>query len=381
MIEIKRILLLCIFIILAAGLATASGGSGGASGPLNTAESSVSSDSCEKFYTCPDGTTVQYCFLQKIANEAGEVTGAACGCKDPEEMCLQKTKLQATAARPISSECSMSAELMEKYNSLISELKEAEQEGDEDRAETITSEIIELKKEINEQREQCTESYPAYSGKAVAVSAKMPTAVSSGGEIKDYYKKKIEGITSSDDVEGQIRNLKELRNEIDGLIEKLIESREEIQTEEVRGLVSEIRFKAGEIRADEVEIRTTEKRILTKLNERQISIEPKEADVVITDESVEVKADEVSLEGGVLRVGSSEVKISPTEVVNKLQISPKKVELKEENSKAVYKVQGNEQRKLLGVIPVDVEKEVTVDANDNNIVSEQSSWYAFLTTK
>jgi len=43
---------------------------------------------CEKYYVCPDGKEVQYCFIHKTYNEQGEITGAGCGCKShPESLC------------------------------------------------------------------------------------------------------------------------------------------------------------------------------------------------------------------------------------------------------------------------------------------------------
>lgn len=58
-----------------------SGGSssGGGSGGGNT---------CEKYYTCEDGTEVQYCEIVKQYDENGNVVGAGCGCKShPERLC------------------------------------------------------------------------------------------------------------------------------------------------------------------------------------------------------------------------------------------------------------------------------------------------------
>ncbi len=50
---------------------------------------------CEKYYKCPDGREVQYCFIHKTYNDQGEVVGAGCGCKsDPSSLC------EPTAARP-----------------------------------------------------------------------------------------------------------------------------------------------------------------------------------------------------------------------------------------------------------------------------------------
>ncbi|MDY6866085.1 MAG: hypothetical protein SVY15_08985, partial [Halobacteriota archaeon] len=62
---------------------------------------------------------------------------------------------------------------------------------------------------------------------------------------------------------------------------------------------------------------------------------------------------------------------------------PKELELKEENAKAVYKIKVEEDRKLLGFIPVEIEKELTADATnpETGIIEEEMPWWAFLTTE
>ncbi len=61
------------------------GGSGG--GGAGSTEKTASS-TCEKYFVCPNGEEVQYCTLQKIYDEKGISTGAACGCKsNPPSLC------------------------------------------------------------------------------------------------------------------------------------------------------------------------------------------------------------------------------------------------------------------------------------------------------
>ncbi len=47
---------------------------------------------CEEYHVCQDGEEVQYCFIHKIYNEEGELTGAGCGCKsNPEILCISES--------------------------------------------------------------------------------------------------------------------------------------------------------------------------------------------------------------------------------------------------------------------------------------------------
>ena len=64
-------------------------------------------------------------------------------------------------------------------------------------------------------------------------------------------------------------------------------------------------------------------------------------------------------------------------------IEQKYTELKEENARAVYKIKTDEGRKLLGFIPVKVEKILTIDAanTEAKIIEEESPWWTFLTIK
>ena len=63
-----------------------SGGSSGGRG------SGGSNSTCEKYYTCEDGTEVQYCEIVKQYDENGNVVGAGCGCKsNPEKLCTSSS--------------------------------------------------------------------------------------------------------------------------------------------------------------------------------------------------------------------------------------------------------------------------------------------------
>ncbi len=211
-----------------------------------------------------------------------------------------------------------------------------------------------------------------------------PIAVASGGEITDYYKRRIAEIATEEvAIEKQIASLEGLRDEIDKLIEELIKSKAEISAEEVSGIVTRIEVRPGEVRMDKVVVKTVDKSVLARIDNKELAIKPAEARVIIHDADLEINALELSIENEVLRVGDSEVNLRPTAVIEKINIEPKEIELKEENAKAVYKVKADENRKLFGFIPVKVETTLTVDAasTEANIIKEEKPWWAFFTTK
>ncbi|MFC2056827.1 hypothetical protein ACFLTO_04600 [Chloroflexota bacterium] len=210
-----------------------------------------------------------------------------------------------------------------------------------------------------------------------------PVEVQSAGEITDYYKRRYAEIAAEEvDTERQIASLTELRNEIDRLIEELIKGKDKINTKEVSGLVTKIEVRPGELKMDKAVVKTTDKRVVTRINNRDLEIKPTEKHVIIRDANYEVKAPELSIENEVLRVRNSEVKVMPSTVIERLQVDPKEIELREENTKAVYKIKAAEKRKLFGFIPVKIEKTLTVDALDAEVktIDEKRSWWAFLTT-
>jgi len=208
-----------------------------------------------------------------------------------------------------------------------------------------------------------------------------PVVVESGQEISAYYKTRIEKAVSIKGEEKQIEELKTLRDEIDGLISNLIKSRKELEVSELNALVKEVKISRGEIKADDISVKTTEKKMLVNIGDRPVSVEPTESRVLIRDKGLEVNASEVMIKENVLSVGGADVKMSASEVTEKLGFTPTTIELREEDAKAVYNMTIEERRKLFGFIPFNSQKTVTADADNGNTLSEQLPWYNFLTTK
>lgn len=221
----------------------------------------------------------------------------------------------------------------------------------------------------------------AISGSLSITESVKPVVVESGQEISAYYKTRLEKAASAKGTEKQIEELKTLRDEIDGLISNLIKSRKEVEVSELNTLVKEVKVSQGEIKADNIVVKTTEKKMLVNVGDRPVSIEPTASQVLIRDKGLEVKTAEVMIKENVLSVGGVEVKMSASEVAEKLSLAPKTIELKEENAKAVYNMKIDERRKLFGFIPFNIQKTVATDAENGNILSERFPWYSFLTTK
>lgn len=249
--------------------------------------------------------------------------------------------------------------------------------------------LQELSLGIEKVRVQCgsqektpvTPRITAITGSASITETVKPVVTESGQEISVYYKARLEKAVFAKGEEKQIEELKALRDEIDGLISNLIKSRKEMEASELNNLVKEVKVSRGEIKADDIVVKTTEKKIFVNVGDRPVSIEPAINQVAIRDKGLEVNTAEVMIKENVLSVGGVDVKMSASEVTEKLGLAPTIIELREEDARAVYNMTIKERRKLFGFIPFDRQRTVTADAENGNTLSEGLPWYNFMTTK
>jgi len=208
-----------------------------------------------------------------------------------------------------------------------------------------------------------------------------PVAVQSAQEINSYYKAKIESITATPNAQKQVQELKDLKEAKDQLVGELIKNRKEIEATELNTVATEVNVSKNEVRVGSVTVETTGKKILLNVSGRPISVEPAGDRVIIKDQNMDIRTDSVSIQDNLLKVGNVEVKVTASQVAEKLNIAPKAVELTVENSRPVYKMTAAEPRKLFGLIPVNAQKTQVADAGNGELLEESHSWYYFLTTK
>jgi len=244
----------------------------------------------------------------------------------------------------------------------------------------IVSELIDGLEKVKAQCKIQTSGSGASTATKISEPIK-PVAVQSAQEINEYYKARIENITAVSDSSTQIEKLKELKQDKDKMVGELIKNRNEIESSELNTLSKEIKVSNNKITVDNVVVETTGKRILLNVGNSPVSVEPTQNSVIIKDKNLEIKTDGVSIKNNFLVVGDNEVKISASQVAEKLNINPSSVELTEQNSKPVYKMEITESRKLLGLLSFDVSKTNVADAENGNLLSESRPWYYFLTTK
>ena len=291
--------------------------------------------------------------------------------------------------------CAVDDEKLNKLNNLVTQIKELSEIEDKEKYDELDMQIRKLSQEVKEEKQRCLETKGQIQGTVTSqlitgeleteeVEVVKPVAVENAVEITEYYKKKMDRIVTSEAETGnKIYELKKLRTEIDKLIESLLKNKDEIKLEEISSIVETVEIRPREIKIDNIVVTTVNKNIRIKVNERDLKIMPTETQVIIQDGNLEIKAPELSIKNEVLKIGNSEVKLTASDIVEKIKVEPKEIELKEENAKAVYKIKVDEDRKLLGFIPVKVEKDLTVDATNQNaeIIKEESPWWIFMTTK
>ena len=289
--------------------------------------------------------------------------------------------------------CAIDEEKLDKLHRLVTQIRELSEIEDKEKYDELDMQIRKLSQEVKEEKQRCLKTEGTT--QEVAISQPIMGGVEAGNikivkptedaiEITEYYKKKMDRIVYSEEgTDNKIYELKELRIEIDRLIESLLKNKDEIKLEEISSIVETVEIRPGEIKAGNVVVTTVNKKIGIKVNGKDLKIMPTETQVIIQDGNLKIKASELSIKKEVLKVGNSEVQLTASDVVEKIKVEPKEIELKEENAKAVYKIKVDEDRKLLGFIPVEVEKDLTVDATNQKaeIVKEEYPWWVFMTTK
>jgi hypothetical protein len=285
-------------------------------------------------------------------------------------------------------------EKIKKIDHLLVELKLTRKRGGENEEMELKEKINELQREIKEIEGKCISGLirpgvqiapleiPMF-GPQEAFKPKNPE------EISVYYKQKmIKILKEASSIDQKIEELKNLRMEIDQMIQKLIQEEKRIKMDEIRDLVGEIKIEPSKIKFNEIEVlieTTKEVAVETKGKEIRVKIDPTE--IKIEDGSFEVQTNnEVVIKNDALVVVDKKIEVLPTEATSFFKIKPEEVrhfELKVENERPVYQIKVVEKRKFLGFIPVNINREIKIDASSKikQILEDKKPWWSFLTIK
>lgn len=213
-------------------------------------------------------------------------------------------------------------------------------------------------------------------------TATNAAAATTAREVSAYYKQKLQTIVQSSSTDEQIASLKELRNEIDSMISGLLAKQNRISLNEsgLGDLVQSVKITPTAVQAGGVEVASTGKIVDAKVSStKEVEVEAKEGKVVLRDNGVEASATDVTVTQEGVKVGSADISISPSEAANRVNAALKKITIATTpDNRAVYKVEAQTKAKLIGVLPVTINRTVSIDSENGNVLSDQKPWWAVL---
>jgi|GEM_PF-5114918 len=323
-------------------------------------------------------------------SEKEEISG-----EEPVESVVEVEAEEVSEEEPTSYQpCSVSSNRLREMEALYEEYDTVKSQGNQAEVTMVEKKIKELNEDIERERQSCviSEADAVIEG-VIEVSPVSVTPVSSetisapeaetASEIVDYYKSKTTSIVhEEDDIEQQVAELKELRNEIDQLIIELVQEQERIRTQEMEGVVSQIRVRKAEIELDGVSVQVQEKKTLSAaVKGNEIEVETSSEEVKIVDSGVEAVTEEIVLENETIKVNGREIKVLPAQVQEKVSGQVRSMNLKSSENETAYEVVSVEDKKILWVIPAQVEVQSKVHAENGELLSEEKPWWNFLVTE
>jgi len=252
----------------------------------------------------------------------------------------------------------------------------------------------EVGKILGELQNERAKIHLACSGQKVgwAISEIKPVAPQKAEEVENYYKEKMaEVMTKAVPTETQIQEIKQIKEEAGTMVKELIRTQKEISVKEIQPIVEKMVVKPGMIETSQDQIKIPEqKKVKAMIGNKsaEILVEPQK--LILKEGGVEVETHlplNLTAQGSIIGdpgvQGSKEVKVAPSQILEKAAIKNPidlKVELIQEKNKPVYKVKAVEKRKLFFFIPVNVSKNITIDASSEAAtkLEENKPWWSFL---
>ncbi|VVB58809.1 Uncharacterised protein [Candidatus Anstonella stagnisolia] len=208
-----------------------------------------------------------------------------------------------------------------------------------------------------------------------------PTGTTAAGDVSDYYTQKMQEILQkNNNIDSQIASLKQLSGEINSLVANLLEQKSRIALNEegMKEIVKSVRITPTTVSTGDVAVEAKGKIIEARTSAKKpIEVEAKGGSVVIRDNGVEAKASEIDVTSDTVSVGGADVKVTPSEAAKKVNAVSKKISISaDKDNKAIYNVQAQTKARIMGVLPVTLNRTVEIDSQTGNIVSDQKPWWS-----
>ncbi|MDP2820893.1 MAG: hypothetical protein Q8O39_01650 [bacterium] len=284
-------------------------------------------------------------------------------------------------------------------NNLLVELQKANKVGQQELVVRIKEKINSINQEIEKAKKECanqiTTRYPQSTTSTQIVIAQptpqKPVGAGNPTEIADYYKDKMTNILQkTGDTDQTINSLKQLRNEIDQMIVKLVRETEKIKMSDIKDLTQELTISPSQIQVNNIKMDIeNQKEIGIESKGKEINIKANLQNIQIQDGGFNVKSMErIMIKNQEMNIAEQKITVLPTEATSLFKLKPEEIKefnLDVENNKPVYNIKTIEARKLFGIIPVSISREAKIDAvsvsSEKNILEDNKPWWTFLTSK
>jgi len=235
--------------------------------------------------------------------------------------------------------------------------------------------------DIKQQMQAEYGNYWDYSPQQSATEQTAPDTTNAYG-VSKYYKAKLTTIVEQEgDAQTQVSELKSLRSEIDSMIEKLLAKQGTIDAGDVGQVVDTIDVTPNSVKADNVQVTGPKTITATLSNAKQVEVEAKQDSVSITDMGVSADASAVTVTKDSVKVGSGDLKITPSEAAKKVMASVTKMAIVKQDNKPVYSIQAQKDVRVLGIFPAKMDQKITVDGASGQVISTEKPWWGGLATE
>ena len=180
--------------------------------------------------------------------------------------------------------------------------------------------------------------------------------------------------TSGEDLLAELQEIEEAKRR---LLEEFAQRMQELDARETT-IIKKLEIKGGSVYLDNIKSKAT--KIKVDVNDRDIELEPSDSGTAIIDGDVQARGD-IPLEyaNGVLRSSKSgkEIKITPSELGNKISASLTALELVDDGTPE-YLAKGEKKGRLLGIVQTSVVEEYRISAETGKIEDIDVPWWSIL---
>ncbi len=271
--------------------------------------------------------------------------------------------------------CAPDEESVKALKDLRKKLEELQEKGETQAAEEIQKRIEALEKDMAAKREECLKKLGK--GKLAPIAPKIKEVV------RNYHQKMKEILTSDKTPQEKAEALKNIEKDLGHQIREVVKSVKEVDYKDIKPLVKKIIVRKGRIILDKQPLTVNKEKILrVSINGKKVGILVRSKEVELNQGKIKVRVlRPVTVDNGKVIIGKKRILLTPLDLVRKARLtSQAQITLKEDKGKPIYEAIDRQKKRLLGIFPVRVKKEVVVDASvsGGKIIKQKRPWWSFL---